>query len=411
MTARRQFLIWVAVAVAAILFLTAILVMQRRSATTRWTTFLVGDPRRGSRLFQEKGCSECHAIYGGRGEEEKIAPDLGTQRSAGAGVNQLVTQMWNHAPRMWNKMRETNKPFPTFNEEEMAHLFAYLYATCYLDESGNAGRGRVLFSRKGCSRCHSFTDDSNKIGPNLRSVRWTETPLFWAQEMWNHATVMEAEIRAIGMPWPRFAGKEMNDLLAYVREEQSGAQRERELLPADPSRGWILFKKKKCITCHAIRGQGGSTGPDFAVTRLLLPTVSQVAGQMWNHSPQMMVAMKEKGFERPTFEGQEMADLFAFLFSLRSFEIGGSPAVGRDLFAERKCGGCHGLEAEGSRQGPALRKPGAIYTTVTLAQALWLHGPRMYKKAQELGSGWPELKQEDLDHLLAFLNSAPEKAH
>lgn len=411
MTVRRQFLIWVAVAVAAILFLTAILEMQRRSAATRWTTFLVGDPRIGLRIFHEKGCSDCHAIFGGRGETEKIAPDLGIQRSAGAGLNQLVTQMWNHAPRMWNKIRESKKPFPTFNEEEMTHLFAYLYATCYLDESGNSRRGRALFSQKGCSRCHSFEDDSSKIGPNLRKVRWTETPLFWAQEMWNHATVMEAEVRAIGLPWPRFNGTEMNDLLAYVREEQGGSQRERELLPADSRRGWSLFKKKKCITCHAIRGQGGRLGPDLASTRVLLPTVSQVAGQMWNHSPQMIAAMKEKGFERPIFEGQEMADLFAFLFSLGSFEIGGSPIIGRELFVERKCSSCHGSEAEGSKQGPALRKPATIYTPVTLAQALWLHGPRMYKKAQELGPGWPQLKQEDLDHLLAFLNSAPEKAH
>jgi len=392
-------------------FLTAILVRQRRSAATRWTTFLVGDPHIGSQIFREKGCSECHAIYGSRGEKEKIAPDLGLQRSAGTGVNQLVTQMWNHAPRMWSKIRETHKPFPTFNEEEMTHLFAYLYATCYLDESGNPDRGRVLFSRKGCSRCHSFADDSSKIGPNLREARWVETPLFWAQKMWNHATAMETDIREIGLPWPRFKGMEMNDLLAYVREEQGGVQRESELLPADPSHGWSLFKKKKCITCHAIRGQGGSTGPDLASTRVLPPTVSQVAGEMWNHSPQMVAAMKAKGFERPTFEGQEMADLIAFLFSLRSFEMGGSPVIGRDLFVERKCSSCHGPQAEGSKQGPSLRKPGKIYTPVTLAQALWLHGPSMYKRAQELGTGWPQLQQADMDHLLAFLNSMPEKAH
>ena len=45
-------------------------------------------------------------------------------------------------------------------------------------------------------------------------------------------------------------------------------------------------------------------------------TLTQMAGRMWNHSPQMWAAMKAKGIERPTFEGKEMADLIAFLYSV-----------------------------------------------------------------------------------------------
>jgi hypothetical protein len=48
---------------------------------------------------------------------------------------------------------------------------------------------------------------------------------------------------------------------------------------------------------------------------------------------------------------------------------------------------------------------------VSFALALWSHGPTMYTKAQQMGLGWPTLKEGDLSHLLAFLNSPPTTEH
>jgi mono/diheme cytochrome c family protein len=323
----------------------------------------------------------------------------------------LVTQMWNHAPRMWEQVRSSKMAYPRFSAEEMANLFAYLYVTCYEDESGDAARGKLLFARKGCIRCHSVGDTEGKVGPNLRDIRPVDTPIFWSQTMWNHAPAMESHMRELNMPWPRFKGEEMNDLLAYVRQERAGPQREFELLPANPRQGWTLFRQKGCISCHAIRGEGGTAGPDLGSDRPLPRTLTQVAGQMWNHSPEMWATMKAKGMERPTFEGPEMADLIAFLYSARYFELGGTPLIGQELFNERKCGRCHGTDARGGEFGPSLRKGDRLLTPVNLAQALWAHGPRMYAKAQELGLGWPTLNEGDLSHLLAFLNSSPTKGN
>jgi hypothetical protein len=50
-------------------------------------------------------------------------------------------------------------------------------------------------------------------------------------------------------------------------------------------------------------------------------------------------------------------------------------------------------------------------TPVSFALALWSHGPTMYTKAQQMGLGWPTLKEGDLSHLLAFLNSPPTTEH
>ena len=159
--------------------------------------------------------------------------------------------------------------------------------------------------------------------------------------------------------------------------------------------------------CWPIRGEGGTVGPDLGSERPLPRTLTQMAGRMWNHSPEMWAAMKTKGIKRPTFEGAEMADLIAFLYSVRYFELGGSPIVGQELFNERKCSQCHGSDAGGGKIGPNLRKVGKVYTPVNFALALWSHGPRMYAKAEELGLDWPTLNEGDLSHLLAFLNSSP----
>jgi mono/diheme cytochrome c family protein len=403
----RQLLIWIIAATAALLLLIGIVVSRQRSVAEQWNTFLVGDPRIGSQIFQQKECGQCHAVLG---VGPRIGPDLGLQGAAGSNMSDLAMQMWNHAPRMWEQIKRSGVPYPQFTAEDMANLFAYLYVTCYDDESGNASRGEVLFTKKDCIRCHSIGGVGGHIGPDLRDIGSVVTPIFWAQAMWNHAPAMESHMHALNIPWPQFEGEEMNDLLAYVRQVRGGSEMESELLPANPNRGWDLFRKKGCIACHAIRGSGGKVGPDLGSGPALPRTLTQVAGEMWNHSPQMWAAMKAKGIERPTFEGQEMADIIAFLYSVRYSDLGGSPVIGQELFSERKCSQCHGSDARGGSVGPDLRTGRRLLTPVSLALALWSHGPRMYAKARGLGLGWPTLNKGDLNHLLAFLNSPPTTA-
>ncbi|MFQ5723007.1 MAG: c-type cytochrome [Terriglobia bacterium] len=408
MTARGRHWVWIGptVLVPLLLLLIVLLVRHYRSGEERWNTFLAGDPHTGAHVFREKGCSHCHAVNGVGAQR---APDLGFQRPARTTLNQLVTEMWNHAPRMWAMMEAEQIAYPSFTPEETAHLFAYLYTARYMDEPGDAVRGRVLFSQKGCLRCHAIGGEGGKVGPDLEALGPVDTPLRWTQAMWNHAPAMEVSMRRMKMAWPRFEGKEMNDLLAYIRQIRAGSRQEFELLPADPGRGWTLFRKKACINCHAVGGEGGTTAPDLGAGRPLPATLTQVAGRMWNHSPEMWQAMRAKGIERPSFEGQEMADLIAFLYSVRYFELAGSPLIGRELFSERNCSRCHGVDARGGEFGPKLRGRGKFLAPVSLARALWAHGPRMYRRAQELGLGWPTLEESDLGHLLAFLNTAPEE--
>ncbi len=406
MSAQRQLLLWILAAVAASALLAVVLIWQHRAARNRLSTYLEGDPHEGFHLFQKKGCAYCHAVNGLGG---RLAPDLGFVDPPRSSVNELVSTMWNHAPRMWERMRSEKYVYPTLDHEETADLFAYLYCSRYVDEPGDRQQGRRLFETKGCMRCHAIHGVGGKEGPDLSYVKGAYTPIAWTQAMWNHAPAMETSMEQLHLPWPKFEGTEMNDMLAYIRENWGGARGERELLPADPRHGRRLFTTKTCVACHSVGGEGGHLGPELGHRQPPAASIVQFAGLMWNHSPEMWRMMKAQGIQRPNFEGREMADLIAFLDSLRYFEPEGSPEEGKSLFARRGCNQCHGLSAEGTQQGPALRGRNETFNSIALAEALWRHGPKMYEKGRELGLSWPTLDKNDVSDLVVFLNTPPEE--
>ena len=150
MIAKRQFVVWLLLALVAVSVLITVLVWESRRTRERFSSFLAGDPHLGTHVFQNKGCAYCHAVNGTGGH---LGPDLGATRQPKASLNQLVTAMWNHAPAMWRHMQAQKLVYPDFDQEEMAHLFAYLYQIRYVDEPGDVSRGRQLFHAKGCEEC------------------------------------------------------------------------------------------------------------------------------------------------------------------------------------------------------------------------------------------------------------------
>lgn len=396
---------WLVAALLALALLAAILIWQQRHTPHRAPSFLAGDPAYGGVLFESKGCLHCHAVNGFGG---RLGPDLGRGRAADASLSGLVTTMWNHAPAMWKRMQAEKIPAANLSESDIKNLFAFLYLVRYMDEPGDAAKGQRLLAAKGCTQCHAVRGEGGTRGPDLANIPGVDTPIEWAQTLWNHAPAMDAGIHEFGLSWPRFEGPEMSDLLAYVREVSSAPRSESKLLPADPGRGWALFRSRSCIACHAIEGQGGHVGPDLGGGRGSPLSLVQFAGAMWNHSPQMFQEMNARGIQRPVFTPQDMADLMAFFSSLRYFEPSGSAQAGRGLFKSRGCARCHGDNAEGTGSGPALRGGSKRFTSVAMATALWRHGPEMYRRTQNLGLPWPKLGENDLGDLFAFLNSPPE---
>ncbi len=404
MDSRRQFWIWLVAALGASILLSGVLVWDYRQSQLRWQTIWAGDPQKGSELFfGEKGCGGCHAVNGKGG---RLAPDLGFMRSSQPSLSQLVSAMWNCAPRTWERIDAEGVRFPTLSDEEMAHLFAFLYTARYVDEPGDRDRGRMLLAEKGCARCHTLGEQGGDKAPDLSLC--TSTSIGWTQALWNHGSEMGARMRLIGMPWPKLGGQDMNDLIAYMAEICRGPRWEPGLLPASPEGGWELFRSKSCIDCHSVNGHGGDVGPELGPAHPLPLSVSQFTAVMWNHSPDMERAMAERQVSRPSFEGRQIADLMVFLTSLRYLEPAGSALVGETVFSRRNCDGCHGPLARGGARGPKLRGNGKVYTTIALSTALWNHGPAMYSRTQKQNVPWPRLAEGDIGNLISFLNNPVE---
>ncbi len=372
--------------------------VRRRSALQVQTSSSAG-----SEVFRAKGCAACH---GPNAAGTPSGPAL-RQRQSLSGLPQLVTAMWNHAPRMWEEMRARQFDYPTLSYEETSQLIAFLYISGYADNGGDPTRGQSLFETDHCGRCHASDPPAQGGGPALKSIADAGDPLAWTQALWNHASAMRNRMTAQGIPWPRFQPSDMRDLFAYVRHAGNMNDGFSEL-KGDPDRGWLLFQQKGCIACHAVSSGSQRIGPNLGPERPLPPTFSEFGAAMLNHFPQMQSAVQKENSNLPRFDDHEMTDLAVFLYTLHYLEPTGSPQIGKSVFAWRGCSRCHGENAEGTREGPTLRGRGRAYTAARLATDLWAHGARMYENSRRDGQTWPSLQTSDIGNLLTFLNVSPE---
>ena len=396
---RGRVLFW-AVLLAVVLYASYAMHLLGPRPEDQGFSFLSGSPTQGARLFSELGCSSCHALYG---IGPKGGPDLGTSLPAGSSPVRIVADMWNHGPQMWRKMRDAQLGLPHITEQDALDLLAYLYVVRYMDVPGDADKGRQLFANKGCSECHALGGGRQGAGPDLGHLD-AETPIVWAQRMWNHGEAMEGLMEKRNVPWPTFQGQEMLDLLSFLQKSSSGKRQEAGLLPATPSKGKVLFLEKGCSSCHAVDGEEGREGPDLGPRGEESPSIVQFAAQMWNHSPQMWTRMQKKEISRPQFAEREMADLIAYLYLVRYLEPVGRVDIGTEVFNAKHCSNCHGKDGHGGREGPSLARRPAYYAS-QLSYTMWSHGPEMYRRMREKNIPWPSLSEKELLDLVAFLNS------
>ncbi len=179
--------------------------------------------------------------------------------------------------------------------------------------------------------------------------------------------------------------------------------------PGDPIRGQALFVSKRCVECHAVRGAGGRIGPDLG-RAAIKGSFPEIAAGLWNHSPIMEEKMREFRVTRPIFEGNELADLVAFLYFLNYFDEPGDPRAGKALFAEKHCIRCHAVGREGGTIGPRLDTIARGAPPLRIAQALWNHGPAMMDAMRRMGLDPPRFRGSEFLDLVAFLRSQGVRA-
>ncbi|NIT61884.1 MAG: c-type cytochrome, partial [Aliifodinibius sp.] len=117
------------------------------------------------------------------GKGGKGGPDLGEQKFYGTYL-ELASLMWNHFPKMFEKMQETGYQFPEFTEEEMSQLIAYISFIRYMGEPGNEYKGKKLLKSKGCMSCHKFGGAGEDIGPDISAKEEYLSPISLLETMW-----------------------------------------------------------------------------------------------------------------------------------------------------------------------------------------------------------------------------------
>jgi mono/diheme cytochrome c family protein len=355
---------------------------------------LLGEPVRGRDVFMQKGCISCHALRGSGG---KVGPDLAAAL-VGKGVIGIAAAMLNHYPKMSAATHQKSAALPHLDPGEMDDVVAYLLFINFAREPGSPRNGRLLFSQKGCIKCHWAGPDGKSPGPPLGQASLSASPITVAQQMWNHGTQMNATMQQLQIERPTFEGHQMADVLAFL----SGAAQPLErgtLVPGNPVLGRELFKSKGCARCHVKDEAGESIGPDLFNGKWYM-TATEIAGEMWNHGPAMWSLMQKLGITPDRFEDDELADVIAYLYLVRSAKGSENAARGRELFSSKHCAQCH----EPGGPGPDLATVPQLDSPIHFAAEMWNHAPRMQAFVSHAGIDWPTFEADDVSDLVSYLH-------
>jgi cytochrome c2 len=198
---------------------------------------------------------------------------------------------------------------------DISNLMAYIRSVgggverVYI-QPGNPQQGEKVFREKRCAECHPVKDHGKGIGPDLRVIL-KGSLMRIAGIMWNHGPKMWAKMAERGIAVPVLSNADTADLISYLYFLQFLDK------PGNVERGRVVYREKRCARCHELHGVVGTSGPDLAKIEKL-QTPLEVITEMWNHASTMEQRMLEESVEWPVLKGGEMADLIAYLLSIRT---------------------------------------------------------------------------------------------
>lgn len=347
------------------------------------------DSTRGAALFESQGCIQCHSLNGVGG---RTAPDLGKTLDRAYTPGALAATMWNHAPTMWNAILKAGAVRPVLEEQQAADLFAFFYAARFFERPGDAGRGKSVFTTRGCVKCHGVGAAGSSAALPVSAWTSLDDPVTLAAAMWNHSPQMESETSRSKKRWPEITGQDLTDLLVFIRNSPGKRSAAEHFQISDSqTEGERLFQSKGCVACH---GTGKISLPE----RLRGLTLTGVAAQMWDHAPRMKAPPIH-------LEAQEMRQLLSYIWARQFFQEAGSVVSGRRAFAKH-CSSCHDDANSGA---PHIAPRAGGFNGITMVSDLWKHGPAMLDKMNAKGVSWPRFRAGEMSDLIAYFNSGERK--
>jgi mono/diheme cytochrome c family protein len=211
---------------------------------------------------------------------------------------------------------------------------------------------------------------------------------------------MEHVFQEKRVPRPKFEPAEMASLLSFLYYLGSLDP------PGDAAAGSRLFSEKRCQQCHSLGGKGGHIGPALDKYSGYVSPLFLTAA-LWKRGKAMALAMEMQKVPRPTFQGNDIGDLMAYIRVAgggveRVYVPPGRPQVGEKLFTQKRCVECHSVRGHGGKVGPDLgiTLKGSL---MRIAGAMWNHGPKMWAKMAERGIEVPSLSTEEMSDLISYL--------
>jgi cytochrome c2 len=167
------------------------------------------------------------------------------------------------------------------------------------------------------------------------------------------------------------------------------------IIPGSSVNGAALVRQKGCVDCHTFNGPAKGRTP------------AQLAAALWNHSPDMWRAQKQRNV-RPALNSLEAADLFAFFFSLSYSTTPGNAMKGQAVFEAKSCAQCHDAAIGRRRSGPPISTWSDVDDPLAWADRMWNHSNTVYAELASTGVPWPQFSAEELVDMLAYLRGVPE---
>ena len=271
-----------------------------------------GDAPAGRRLFTEKKCVACHAVGGGGGT---VGPALDALKAYGTPIA-FAAAMWNHAGPMAAAMAERGITRPTFSGSELHDLIAFINPAARAAPGvplqvlpGRPAEGARLMSDKRCFECHSAAARTDGT-MNLAERQADQSLTGFAASMWNKMPRMAAALKERAMTLPVVRPDEMADIVAYLYAVRYFGE------SGDPRAGVILATYKGCLTCHGLFGERDKPASDLTRSATSATPGATLAA-LWNHAFIDDPRRPQDRTPWPAFTGKQMADLFAYLRSLR----------------------------------------------------------------------------------------------
>lgn len=389
----------------------------------------------GERMFKESQCVSCHAVNGKGGT---MGPDLG--KVAEKLTPEYLIEFLRD-PRRFQPL--TRMPRYRFSQEELQGLAEYISTEFRDFEAPSAPReerplrseallkeGVRLIRHYGCYGCHDIPGIAGaEVGAEL-----TDIGLKRKEQLDYGLTPAPAQQRGLGhwldlklkeprafrdtlkMPRYDFTEAERRALVTLLlsftdkkvpQEFQSPLKREEPGLVLAAGFG-ELVADLNCLSCHSMRGRGGTLAPDLSWEGSQVQPRWLVSFLRNPDTIRLNLVERMPKFRLSESEATALAGHIQMFLAddsisrlTRSYPSWkGDPSEGKRLYAQRGCSACHQLGAEGGSIGPELTHVGGRLTSGWIFS--WLKDPRRYRPdTMEPNHG---LSDAEASALAAFLS-------